>query len=62
MQIRRITIKETENTEKSTFAEILRKSQNPSRRQNLTTNFENNTKPNIHKKLRSTRPASKRRK
>ena len=46
MQIKATTIEETENTEEPTYAEILRKNQNPSTRQNLTTNLESNTKPN----------------
>ena len=61
-QIKATTIEETENTEKPTFAEILRKSRNPSRRQNLTTNLKNNTKPNMHERLRSMSRSNKHRK
>ena len=47
------TIKKTENTEKPTYTEILRKSRNPSTRRNFTTNLESSTKPKIHERLRS---------
>ena len=61
-QVKATTIEETENTEKQTYAETLRKSRNPSKRQNLTTNLESNTKPNIHERIRSMNPNNKHRK
>ena len=41
------TFKKNENTEKPTYAEILRKSHSPSRNRNITTNLSSNSKPNI---------------
>ena len=61
-QVKATAIEETENTEKQTYAETLRKSRNPSKRQNLTTNLESNTKPNIHERIRSMNPNNKHRK
>ena len=61
-QIKATAIEETENKEKPTYTEILRKSRNASTRQNLTTNLESNTKPNIHERLRSMSPTNKHRK
>ena len=61
-QIKATNIEETENTEKPTYAEILRKSRNPSPRQNLTTNLESNTKPNKHGRLQSMSATNKYRK
>ena len=61
-QVKVTTIEETENIEKPTYAEILRKSRNLSTRQNLTTNLESNTKPDIHERLRSMSPTNKHRK
>ena len=61
-QIKATAIEETENKEKPTYIEILRKSRNASTRQNLTTNLESNAKPNIHERLRSMSPTNKHRK
>ena len=61
-QIKATAIEETENKEKPTYTEILRKSRNASTRQNLTINLESNTKPNIHERLRSMSPTNKHRK
>ena len=57
-QIKATALEETENKEKPTYTEILRKGQNSSTRQNLRTNFESNTKPNIHQKLWSMSPTN----
>ena len=54
--------KKTESTEKPTYAEILRKSRNPSTRRNFTTNLESSTKPKIHERLRSMSLTNKHRK
>ena len=62
VQIKATIIEETENTEKLTYAEILRKGRDSSRRQNLTTNLESNTKLNIYKRLQSMSPTNKHRK
>ena len=61
-QIKATAIEETENTDKPTYPEISRISRNPSTRQNLTTNLESNTKPNIHERLQSMSPTNKYRK
>ena len=61
-QIKATAIEETENKEKPTYAEILRKSWNPSSRQNLRTNLESQIKPNIHERLWSMSPTNKRQK
>ena len=62
VQIKATIIEEIENTEKPTYAEILRKGRDSSRRQNLTTNLESNTKLNIYKRLQSMSPTNKHRK
>ena len=59
VQVKARTIEETGNTEKPTYAEILSKSLNPSKRQNLTTNLESKAKPNIHERLQSMSPTNK---
>ena len=53
VQIKATAIEETQNKEKPTCIEILRKSRIPSRKQNVTVNLESNTKLDIHERLRS---------
>ena len=62
VQIKATIIEKTENAEKPTYAEILRKGRDSSRRQTVTTNLESNTKLNIYKRLQSMSPTNKHRK
>ena len=53
------TTEETENTEKPTYTQVLRKSQSPWKRQNITIILNNKIKPKVYERLLSMSTANK---